>query len=556
MKNIWKSAAFIVCIVLALAIAGCGSEQTSSPSGTSSKGSSTSNNEGGSETKKEEGPAKGGTVSIPIVGDPIFNPWHPNAFAESNLVNRVLFSGLTKPGKDLAPSPDLAIEWSASEDGLQWTFKLREGVKWHDGKPFTADDVVFTFNDVVLNAELGTNGASNFKEIERVEVIDPLTVVFHMKNPMASLPARLGFNAQVIPKHIFEGQDPWNLNSFNKENPVGTGPFKIGKYLSGQQVELVANSEYFEGAPHLDSIKYKILPDANTHIAQALSNELTIFTLDDKAALKRMEQSQNLSIHPQDVTRYFWIALNQENPLFTDVKVRQAFLHAIDRQAIIDTVLQGYAKIADAAITPNMETYYTADVARYDYNPAKAKELLASLGWIDSNGDGILDKDGKKFSFEFDIAIQGELEPVAQMVQQYLKEIGLDVKLNVLEWNAMIQKNVIKRDYDMMLNWWRYASDPDVLPQYHSTTAGKGYNIPGYKDAKLDELLEAGQKTSDPEERQKIYYKVQQHMAETLPYLYLWYPQEIQVRNQKLQGVPDMAFGDTLHYVHEWWLEQ
>ncbi|CEG28711.1 ABC transporter substrate-binding protein [Bacillus sp. B-jedd] len=539
-RNWFKYVGVITIIFMLLISSACSSDEASSSTGKNSTGE----------------PKKGGTVTSPIVGDPIFNPWHPNAYAESNVVNRIIFSGLTKPGKDNAPSPSLATEWSASEDGLVWTFKLREGVKWHDGEPFTAEDVAFTFNDIVLNKELGSNGASNYKAVDNVKVVNDHIVEFHLKNPWAALPAYLGFNSEIIPKHKFEGQNPWELTSFNKEKPVGTGPFKVGTYISGQSVELIPNEDFFGGAPHLDKFVYKILAEKNTHVAQALSNELDIFVLEDKASLERIKQSKNLEVLPSDANRYFWISLNQENPMFTDLKVRQAFLHAIDRQAIIDSVLKGFGKIADAAITPQLSTYYTDDVKRYDYDPAKAKALFEEAGWKDSNGDGILDKDGKPFKFEFDIGIQGDLEPIAQMVQQYLKEVGLDVKLNTLEWNAMIQKNIIERDFDMILNWWAYPADPDVYAQYHSSNAGKGNNIPGYKDAKLDELLVKGQQTSDPAARGEVYKEMQQYMAENLPYLYLWYPEEIQIRNKKLKGVPDMYFGGALHYVNEWYIQQ
>jgi peptide/nickel transport system substrate-binding protein len=530
----------IFSLISMLLLSACSSDETSGKDGDSAS----------------SGPKDGGTVTTPITGDPIFNPWHPNAYAESNLVNRVIFQGLTRPGKDMAPSPALASEWSASDDGLVWTFKLRKGVKWHDGEPFTADDVAYTFNEIVLNKSLGSNGASNYKALDKVVVKDENTVEFHLKNAWAALPAYLSFNAEILPKHIFEGKDPWNLTSFNKEKPVGTGPFKVGKYVAGQSLELVPNKNYYGGAPHLDKLVYKIVADKNTQVAQALSGDLDIFVLDDKASLDRVKQANNLNVMPSDTTKYYWIALNQENPMFQDLKVRQAFEYAIDRKAIIKTVLKGYGKIADAAVTPNLKTYYTDKVTRYDYDPKKAKELLEEAGWKDSDGDGILDKDGKKFSFGFDVGITADLVPVSQMVQQYLKEVGVDAKLNTLEWNAMIEKNIIKRDYDMILNWWAYPTDPDVSSQYLSANAGKGNNIPGVKDPKLDELLIKGQQTSDPTQRAEVYKELQQYMSDNLPYLYLWYPQEIQVRNKRLKGVPEMYYGGTLYYANEWYVEQ
>lgn len=507
-------------------------------------------------SSSEEGePTQGGKVSIPIVADPTFNPWHPNAFAESNVINRVLFDGLTKPGKDLLPAPSLAKEWETSEDGLEWTFFLRDDVKWHDGETFTAEDVAYTFNEIALNEELGANNASYFKEVNEVQVIDDYTVTFILDSPVAALPAYLSFNTEIMPKHIFEGEDPWELTSFNKKDPVGTGAFKLKSYTSGQSVVLERNEDYYDEKSLLDEVEYKVLPDANTHIAQILSGELSIFSLDDLASIDRIEAADGVNVYGRETPRFFWIILNQEIEQFQDKKLRQAFLHAIDRQNIIDTVLKGYGTIADAGIAPALEEYYTDDVANYEYDPEKAKELLAEIGYTDSDGDGILDKGGEPLSISFDVGIQGDLESVAQMVQQYLVAVGVDVNLNMMEWNTMIQDVVVNRDYEMSLNWWRYPADPDLSAYMHSDNV-KGNNIPGYQNPELDELLDAGAQTADIEERKEIYIDAQKLMAEELPYLFLWYPQEAQVKVDKLKGVPDLSFGDTLHYINEWYLEE
>jgi peptide/nickel transport system substrate-binding protein len=499
---------------------------------------------------------QGGNVSIPIIGDPIFNPWHPNAYAESNIVNRILFQGLTKPGLDNLPAPSLAEEWSASEDGLRWTFELKEGVTWHDGEEFTAEDVAFTFNDLVLNESMGANGASNFNALEEVEVVDTYTVAFHLNNPFASLPAYLAFNAEILPEHKFEGtDDPWDFTEFNKEAPVGTGPFQLDDYTSGQELSLSRFDDYHGGTANLDTVTFKILPDVNTQIAQALSGELDIFALEDKASLDRVEAADNIDLVSSDITRYYWLAVDLEDPKFQDVAVRQAIMHAIDREAIIDSVLDGYATVANSAITPDQEQYYKEDVKTYEYDPDKAFELLEEAGWEDTNGDGVLDKDGEEFTVTFDIALQGDLEQIAVLVQQYLIDVGIDVTLNTLEWNTMVQKNVIERDFEMMLNWWSYPADPDVLSQYHSSHAGSGNNIPAYSNDELNALLEEGQAINDPEERVAVYDKVQEHMAENLPYMYLWYPQELSIRNTRLQDVPDIYFGGSLHYINEWWVQ-
>ena len=505
----------------------------------------------------ENGKSKdGGNVSMPIEADPLFNPWHPNAYAESNIVNRIIFQGLTKPGLDNLPAPNLAEEWTASDDGLVWTFNLRDDVKWHDGEEFSANDVAFTFNDIVLNEDLGANGSSNYKALEKVEVVDDHTVKFHLKRPFASLPAYLAFNSEILPEHKFSDiDDPWDYTEFNKKEPVGTGPFKVEDYTSGQSVKLARYDDYHNEVANLDSVTFKVLPDTNTQVAQALSDELDMFVLEDKGSLDRVKDADNVDIAPTNTTKYYWTVVNLEDPRFQDLEVRKAMLHAIDREAIIDSVLQGYASIADAAITPDLEQYYNPDVESYDFDPEKAKELLSEAGW-EENSNGILEKDGEEFSFTFDVALQGDLEEVATLIQQYLKDVGFDIKLNTMEWNSMVQKNVIERDYDMIINWWTYPPDPDVSSQYHSSNAGTGDNIPGYQSDELDELLEEGQSVTDPDERKEVYDKVQEHMAENLPYLYLWYPEEITLQNKRLNGIPeDISYGFTLHYINEWWVD-
>ncbi|WP_416145233.1 ABC transporter substrate-binding protein [Planococcus koreensis] len=543
MKNKWMGLLTLLISIVLLAACSYGGDS-------SSQGSS-----GEGEPAAEGEPQKGGKISIPIVADPTFNPWHPNAYAESNVINRVLFSGLTQTGEDLQPIPDLAEDWETSEDELEWTFNLRDDVLWHDGEQFTADDVAFTFNEIVLNEELGSNNTSYFQKLKEVQVVDDYTVKFMLESPVAALPAYLSFNTEIIPQHIFEGQDPWELTSFNKENPVGTGAFKLKSYTSGQNVVLERNDDFYGDIALLDEVEYKVLADANTHVAQLLSGELSIFALDDLAAIDRIESAENVTIEARETPRFFWIIANQEVEKYQDVRVRQAILHSIDRQNIIDTVLKGYATIADAGIAPALKDYYTDDVTRYDYDPERAKELLAEAGWEDTDGDGIVDKDGEPFTIDFEIGIQGDLEAISQMVQQYLVKTGFDVNLNAMEWNSMIQEVVVNRDYEMSLNWWRYPADPDLSAYMHSNSIA-GNNITAYQNPELDALLDAGAQTSDVEERKEIYIEAQKFMAEELPYIFLWYPQEAQVRASNLKGVPDLAFGDALHHIHKWYIEE
>jgi peptide/nickel transport system substrate-binding protein len=529
-RHVWAA------VVATLIVAACSASQPAAP-GAQAQGA----------------PVAGGTVTIPIVADPTLNPWSPNAFVESLFVNRVLFDGLTKPGKDLAPAPDLAASWTTSADGLSWTFKLREGVKWSDGKPFTADDVAFTFNDIVLKPDLGAQNRGNFSAVTSVTAVDPTTVRFDLSRKFSALTSYLAYNSGIVPKHVLSA-DPLKTNSFNKGIPVSTGPFKVEKYTSGQSVSLVRNENYFGTKPYLDKLVFTVVPDANTQIAQALSGDLSIMILDDKAAVARVKSAGNLAVVSRPLVQYYWLALNQTDPRFTDVRVRQAFVHAIDRQAIIKSVELGYGSIANSAITPALKAYFDPSLSsKYPYDPQKAKDLLAAADWTPGAG-GVLTKDGKPFQFTMDVGQKGVLEPVNALIQQDLKKVGVVADLNTMEWNSYIQKVVVRREYTASVNWWTYPSDPDVFPYYASSAAGKGFNIPGFKDAKLDDLLIQGQGASDLEARKAVYKQLQSYMSETLPYLFLWYPDEVDVLSTSLQGVPELGLRDAMHYVGEWWL--
>jgi peptide/nickel transport system substrate-binding protein len=502
-------------------------------------------------------PQSGGTATVPIAADPTLNPWHPNAFVESIFVNRVLFDGLTKPGKDLNPAPDLAASWEAASDGLSWTFKLRDDAKWSDGQPITADDILFTFNDIVLKKELGATGAGNFTAVSNVEAVDPATVRFNLSRPFSALPAYLAYNAGILPKHAFAGQtDPWSFTSFNKGTPISSGPFKVESYASGQSVTLARNDAYFGGKPYLDKLVFKVVPDANTQIAQALSGELSVMIMDNKAAVDRVKNAQQVRVQPRDLVQYYWLALNQADPRFQDLKVRQAFEYAIDRKAIITAVEKGYGSVANSAIVPALKAYYDpSHDSQYAFDPDKAKQLLSDAGW-QPGPDGILQKDGQAFQFTMDVGQRGVLEPTNELIQQNLKAVGIQADLNPMEWNAYIQKVVVNRDYTATVNWWVYPNDPDVFPYYSSTTAGKGFNIPGYKDQRLDDLLTKVQSDADMNTRKQDVMQLQSYMADNLPYLFLWYPQEIDVINANLQGVPELNLRDAMHYVQEWWIKK
>lgn len=495
------------------------------------------------------------TLTFATNADPTLNPWTPGAVIESNLINTILFDQLTRYNpEDLSPVPGLAVSWEPAEDALSWTFNLREGVLWSDGEPFTAADVAFTFNDVILVDELGAQSATQFSQVERVEVIDPLTVRFVLDSPFSALPYYLAAFAGMLPEHVLgDAENPLTVTSFNKQSPVTTGPYRVAEFSPGSFVRLVPNENYWGEEPKLAGIVFRVIPDQNTQVAQLLAGELDLVTRLNPANLGGVESDPNLEVLRQSQNLYFWIALNQDDERLTDARVRQALLMAIDRQALIDSLLEGFGTVATGPIAPLLGALYNADVPDYPYDPEAAQALLAEAGWT-PGPDGILQNNGERLSIDMPTGQFGELVPATLLVQQFWEDIGVEANVEIIEWNAYIQQVVVQRQYEGTLAWWSTPPTPDVTPYYSCAAIATGNNIPNYCSETLDQLMAEGRRALTEEEQVEIYAQMQQYLAEQLPYLFLWYPDILSVKRTNLQGFPEINAATAFQFAAEWYV--
>ena len=487
--------------------------------------------------------------------DPTLNPWAPGAVIESNLINTILFDQLTRYSPDdLSPMPGLATEWEASEDAMSWTFTLREGVTWSDGEPFDAEDVAFTFNDVVLVDELGAQSATQFSQVEEVEIVNASSVRFVLNSPFSALPYYLAAFAGILPEHVLaDAENPLTVASFNKQTPVSTGPYQVGEFVPGSFVRLVPNETYWGETPKLAGIVFRIIPDANTQVAQLLAGQLDLVTRLDPSLLAGVERAPNVEVLRQSQNLYYWIVLNQDDERFTDPRVRQALLMALDREAMINAILEGYGTVATGPIAPLLEALYNGDVATYPYDPEGAQALLAEAGWT-PGPDGILQKDGESLTIAMPTGQFGELVPATLLVQQYWTDIGVQADVEVIEWNAYIQQVVVNRDYEGTLAWWSQPPTPDVTPYYSCEAINTGNNIPNYCNETLDNLMAVGRRALTEEEQATAYGEMQDFLAAELPYLYLWYPDIISVKNTRLQGFPEINASTAFQFAERWYV--
>ena len=496
-------------------------------------------------------------LNLATNADPTLNPWTPGAVIESNLINTVLFDQLTRYSpEDLTPSPALAVSWTAEDEGMAWVFELRQGVQWSDGAPFTARDVAFTFNDVVLNAELGAQSASQFAPIERVEVVGDHTVRFVLNTPFSALPYYLASFAGIIPEHVLgNAENPLTVASFNKGIPVTTGPFKVEEFVPGSFVRLVPNPLHWAGQPQLAGLIFRIIPDPNTQVAQALAGQLDVVTRLSPNVIGGIEGSGRLEVLRQSQNLFFFVAPNHDDERFSDVRVKQALLLAIDRQAMIDALLDGFGEVSTGPVAPMLGALYNPDVRTYPYDPEAAGALLDEAGWT-LGADGVRAKDGERLVLAMPTGQFGDLVPATLLVQQYWEDIGVDADVRIMEWNAYIQEVVLNRDYEVTLAWWSMPPTADVAPYFSCAAAHTGNNIPNYCSSELDELMNAGRRALTLEEQIEAYAAMQEFLADELPYLYLWYPDILTAKNVALQGFPEITAATAFQHAVDWYVSR
>lgn len=493
---------------------------------------------------------RGGTVRFPVGSDPVPNPISAPGGLSSIFGNKLLFNGLIRyNSRTLNPEGDLAERWDFSADGKELTFKLRSGVKWHDGQPFTAEDVKFTF-DTMLDTKVTARFRSNIRGIQEAQVVDPLTVKLKLSAPLPSLPIQLGYNVLMVPKHLLQGKDMNAPTDFLKK-PIGTGPFKIVEYTPGSTMTVERNEAFHFGAPLLDRITLRVIPDINSQLAQLKSGELDFMLMEPDQA-GSVGGSGNIVIQNAAQVNYYYIAYNNSRPVFADKAVRQALTMGLNREDIVKNILGGAGQVAHGPINPLLTWAYTDDVKKWPYNVELAKQHLETAGWKVGAG-GIREKDGQKLTFEL-IVDRGNTtrESTAALAQQSWRAIGADVKINTMEFNASLER-LQKFDYDAIVEWFITAPDPDLLAYYGT---GGTSNFWKYSNPQVDALLNQARSEVDQTKRGALYKEFLKIIAEDQPLTFTYFPQEIRGLSAKLQNVPPVGIRDAIVYSYQWSLSR
>lgn len=460
----------------------------------------------------------------------------------SSEINGLVYNGLVRYDKNLHIEGELAKSWEISKDNLVITFHLRKGVKWHDGAPFTAADVLFTYQ-LYTDPKTPTAYAEAFKQVKKAEAPDPYTFRVTYGKPYA--PALISWGTPIHPKHLLEGQDI--TTSPLARYPVGTGPYRFVEWVSGEKIVLEANPDYFEGEPYIKRVVYRIIPDISTQFLELQTGSLDFMGL---SPLQYARQTDTPAFHRLFKKYrylnfgYTYLGYNLRRALFQDKRVRQALSYAINKQEIIDGVLLGYGAVATGPYKPDTWVY-NPQVPRYAYNPEKSRQLLKEAGWSDTDGDGILDKDGRKFSFTI-ITNQGNdlRAKTGEIIQRRFKDVGIDVQLRVIEWATFLKEFINPGNFDATILGWTGGPEPDQYNIWHSSKTGPGQlNFIGFKNAEVDRVLEDGRRVFAQKQRKVFYDRFQEILAEEQPYTFLYIPEALPAISRRFRGVEPAPAG-------------
>ncbi|HET7581089.1 MAG TPA: peptide-binding protein [Bacillales bacterium] len=560
-----KSFLLMIALVFILILSACGNngggtQKTASGTG-SDKTSATDSSQGsdtGQSSEENMKPQNGGSLVVGSIGSPTtFNAYYITDVPSQEVAN-FIFNGLTTVNKKNEPVGDLAKSWDISDDGLTYTFHLQKGVKFQDGKPMTSADVVFSYN-IPRSKDYTGPRASAFEWIKSIKAPDKYTVKITLKRPYAPFLVETA-TYPILPKHLLKDVSIKDMAKakFNTKAPVGTGPYKFVEWKDGQYVKLTANKNYFKGRPHIDTLIYKIVPDPNSLLAQFKAGQVDMIAVQpqDISTAKQMVQQGKAKLKTYMGMSYTYLGYNLRNPLFKNKEVRQALTMSINRKAIVKSILNGQGKVANSPGNP-ISWAFNPDVPKFPYNPEKAKKILAKHGWKDTNGDGILDKNGKKFAFTIKTN-QGNKtrEQTATVIQQELKKVGIKVTPKIVEWSAFIKQiEPPNFNFDAELIGWSLGSDPDPTQIWGCNQIKKGLNNVAYCNKSIQPLIEKNTKIVDRQKRKEVLGKIKAQIAEDQPYTFLYYPLDNIMYTPKLHNVKSNSVGQYYH-IYEWWLEQ
>ncbi len=466
----------------------------------------------------------------------------------SNDVAGLVFNGLVKYDKDIHLVGDLAESWDITQGGLVITFHLRKNVRWHDGQPFTADDVLFTY-EKLKDPKVHTPYSSDFEDVSSLKAIDPYTVRVTYRKRFA--PGLASWGMGIVSRHVY-GTGDFNNHPANRA-PIGTGPYRFKEWKTDQYILLEANPDYFEGKPNIQRYVYRIIPDSSVQFLEMRNQSIDSISLtpDQFKAYDAIFEHHQRYRYPS--FKYVYVGFNLKNPLFKDIRIRQALAYAIDRQTMVQGIVLGLGQPITGPF-PVTSWAYNSAVQPMPYDPQRAKNLLAECGWK-PGADGRLMKNGKPFTFTL-MTNQGNKvrQLCSEVIQQQLKKVGIEVTVRIVEFSTFIHQYIDKKNFEAIVMGWQLGRDPDNYAMWHTSQQKEGqYNFCGYENAQVDEWLVKARETFEQSERQALYRKIHAQIANDVPYIFLYCPDELLAVHKRFRGPAVAPLGLAWNF-KDWWV--
>lgn len=483
---------------------------------------------------------EGGTLIDATIGEPSGLISMIAGESASSAVTANIFNKLLKYDKNLDLQGELAESWQVSADQKTITFKLKPNLKWADGQPLTSADVLWTWH-AVIDDKTGSPYASDYQLVKKAETPDPLTFRITYEQPFA--PAFESWaGLQILPKHLLEGQD-LHTTAFAR-NPVGSSYYKLDSWTHGENLKLSRNLSSVLGQAKIDKLVTRIIPDNSAQFLELMADNIDSMALDpikySRIIPARPELQKKLALYKELGNSYTYMGFNLKHKPFDDRRVRLAINYAIDKQEIIDGVYLGLGINIASPYKPGTR-WSNPTLQPYPYDPAKARALLKEAGFVMSS-QGILERDGKPFSFEIVTNQNKEREKSAVLIQRRLKEVGIDVQIRAIEWASFISRFIKTGDFDVVVLGWGLGLDPDQYSIWHSSQQAPGqFNFIGYNNPVADKLLEQGRLELNPDKRMKIYHEFSKVLLEDSPIVYLSAGYGLSAIHKRVKGIDSPA---------------
>ncbi|MFB5084161.1 ABC transporter substrate-binding protein [Symbiobacterium thermophilum] len=550
-------------VVTGLALSACGPKQTQNPSGT-----------GGAQTEQPSPssgqPAVGGNLNLLLEKEPdSFNPILYTTAYGAEIVTQ-LYATLFEFNEKYEPMPYVAESWEISDDNLTLSIKIREGIKFTDGTDLDAEDVAFTLG-AIMDPEYTGARASSLRDVESIEVVDKYNLNIHLKKPSAPLLTNINYG--ILSKEAFEGYSIADMEKApaSMDKPVGAGPYKLKEYVRGQYVVLERNpdwfmSEHYGGAPFIETLTYKIIPDSQTALAALQNGEIDRLTPEaSDVAMLETQFKDKLTAYYWDRNGFGYMTLNNSKAPLDDKRVRQALTLGLDRQAIITGVLENRATIPPGPIPP-ISWAFDESIQVQQRDVAKAKQLLEEAGFVMNESTGIYERDGQPLKLTFYAGAGATTtEAIGAIARSSWKEIGVDLDVQMIDFSAMMDNYVAPGKFDVTFSAFSLGLDPDSMYNLFHSSAGRpdangnvnGFNRARFYNDRVDELLEKAREEFEPAKRKEYYSEFQRIIVDEAPVIMIYSNIYTDFVNSRVKGVVNMpGYGATSDYIYRWYINE